>query len=55
MLETRIRGPSIMGARGVQYLKAAPVEALLLFVDGPGTCSVVMADIQHNVWVILLS
>jgi len=48
MLETRIRG--------AQSLKAAAVEAVLLLVDGP-LCrgSVVMADIQYNVWVILLS
>jgi len=56
MLETRIRGPCLVGARGAQCLKAAPVEALLLLVDGPpGRGSVKMADIQHNVWVILLS
>jgi len=42
--------------RGAQHLKAAPVEALLLLVDGPlGKGSVVMADIQHSVWVMLLS
>ena len=45
-----------MGDRGVQCLKSAPVEVLLLLVDGPpGGGGVVMADIQHNVWVILLS
>ena len=56
MLETRIRGPCLVGDREAQCLKAAPVEVLLLLVDGPpGRCSVVMADIQHNVWVILLS
>ncbi len=56
MLETRIRGPCLVGDRRAQCLKAAPVEVLLLLVDGlPGRCSVVMADIQHNVWVILLS
>ena len=54
MLETRIRGPCLMGDRGAQRLKAAPVEVLLLLVDGPARGSVVMADIQHNVWVILL-
>ena len=55
LLETRIRRPCLMGNRGVQCLKAAPVEVLLLLVDGPlGRGSVVMADIQHNVWVILL-
>jgi len=35
MLETRIRGPCLVGDRGVQRLKAAPVEVLLLLVDGP--------------------
>ena len=56
MLETRIRGPCRMGDRGAQHLKAAPVEVLLLLLDGPpGRGSVVMADRQHNVWVILLS
>jgi len=56
MLETRIRGPCLVGDRGAQCLKAAPVEVLLLLVDGPpGSGSVVMADIEHNVWVILLS
>jgi len=50
MLETKIRGPCLVGDRGDQRLKAAPVEVLLLLVDGPnGTGSVVMADIQHNV------
>jgi len=45
-----------MGDRGAQRLKAAPVEVLLLLMDGPpGRGSIVMADIQHNVWVILLS
>ena len=45
-----------MGDRGAQCLKAAPVEVLLLLVDGPsGRGSVVMADIQHNVWLTLLS
>ena len=52
MLETRIRGPCLMGDRGAQHLKAAPVEVLLLLVEGPpGRDSVVMGDIQHNVWV----
>jgi len=56
MLETRIRGPCLMGYGGAQCLKAAPVEVLLLLVDGPlGRESLVMADIQHNVWIILLS
>jgi hypothetical protein len=56
MPETRIRGPCLMGGRGAQCLKAAPVEVLLLLVDEPpGRDSVVMADIQHNLWVILLS
>ena len=56
MVETRIRGSCLVGDREAQRLKAAPVEVLLLLVDGPpGRCSVVMADIQHNVWVILLS
>jgi len=54
MLETRIRGPRLMGDRGAQCLKAAPVEVLLLVDGPPGRGSVVMADIQHNVWVILL-
>ena len=45
-----------MGNRGAQRLKAAPVEVLLLLKDGPsGRGSVVMADVQHNVWVMLLS
>ena len=44
------------GARGAQRLKAVPAEVLLPLVDGPsGRGSVVMVDIQHNVWVILLS
>jgi len=56
ILETRIRGPCLMGDRGVQCLKSVPVAVLLLLVDGPpGGGSVVMADIQHNVWVVLLS
>ena len=33
MLETRITGPSLLGYRGAQHLKAAPVEVLLLLVD----------------------
>ena len=56
MLETRIRGPCLVEGRGAQGLKAAPVEAVLLLVDGPlcrGT--VVKADIQHNALLILLS
>ena len=54
-LETRTWGPCLMGDREAQHLKA-PVEVLLLLVDRPpGRGSVVMADIQHNVWVILLS
>ena len=45
-----------MGDRGAQRWKVAPVEVSLLLVAGlPGRGSVVMADIQHNVWVILLS
>jgi len=56
MLETRIRGPCLVGARAAQCLKAAPVEVLLVLVDGPpGRGSVEMADRQHNVWEILLS
>ena len=56
MLETRIRGPCLVGDRGAQLLKAASVEVLWLLVDGPpGRDSVVMGDIQNNVWVILLS
>jgi len=56
MLETRIRGSWLVGDRGAQRLKAAPVAVLLLLVDGPpGRGSFVMADIQHDVWVILLS
>jgi len=51
MLKTKIREPCLIGNRGDQHLKVAPVEVLLLLVDGPpGTGSVVMADIQHNVW-----
>jgi len=50
------RGPCLIGNRGDQHLKVASVGVLLLVVDGPpGTGSVVMADIQHNVRVILLS
>ena len=45
-----------MTDREAPCFKAATVEVLILLVDGPpGRCSVVMADIQHNVWVILLS
>ena len=56
LLETRIRGLCLVEDRGTQRLKAASVEVLLLLVDGPsGRGSVVMADVQHNVWVILLS
>ena len=56
MLATRIRRPCLMRERGAQYLKAAPVEVLLFLVDGPpGRGLVVMADIQHNLWVVLLS
>jgi len=45
-----------MGDREAERLKAAPVAALLLLVDGPVVRGlVVVADIQHNVWVILLS
>jgi len=35
MLETRIRGPCLMGDRGVQRLKSAQVDVLLLLMDGP--------------------
>ena len=56
MLEIGIMGPCLVGNREAQRLKAAPAEVLLLLVDGPpGMGSVVMADIQHNVWLILLS
>jgi len=56
MLETKIGGPCLVSDRGAQHLKAAPVEVLLLLVDGtPGRGLVVMADIQHNVRVIPLS
>ena len=56
MLETRIRGPCLMRDRGVQRLKYAPVEVLLLLVDGPpGRAWVVMAHVQHNVRVVPLS
>jgi len=34
-LEDRISGPCFVGDRGAQLLKAAPVEVLLLLVDGP--------------------
>jgi len=45
-----------VGDRDAEHWKAAPVEVLFLLVAGPpGRSSVVMADIQHNVWVILLS
>ena len=56
MLETRIKGPCLVGNKGAQCLKAVPVEDLLFLVDGPpGRGSVVMGDIQHNIWVILIS
>ena len=56
MLETRIREPCLMENRGAQRLQTSPVSVLLLLVDGPpGRGSVVMADIQHNVWAIVLS
>ena len=55
LLETRIRGPCLVEDRGAQRLKAASVEAVLLMDGPPGRGSVIMADIQHNVWVILLS
>ena len=56
MLEAIIRGPCLMGDRGAECLQAAPVAVLLLLMNGPpGRCSVAMVDIQHNVWVILLS
>ena len=56
LLETRIRGVCLVEDRGARRLKTAPVEVLLLLVDRPsGRGSVVMADVQHNVWVILLS
>jgi len=35
MLETRIRGPCLVGDGGAQCLKAAPLEVLLFLVDGP--------------------
>ena len=55
MLETRSRAPCLVGDRGAQRLKAAPVAVLLLLVNGPpGRGSVVMGDIRHSVWVILL-
>ena len=55
-LETKIRGPCLVGDRGAQRLQTSPVSVLLLLVDGPlGRGSVVMADIQHNVWAIVLS
>jgi hypothetical protein len=55
ILETRITGPCHSEGRGAHRLKAAPVEVLLLLVDEPsGWGSVVMADIQHNIGVILL-
>ena len=55
VLETRIREPCLVGDREAQCLKPAPVEVLLLLVDGPGRGSVVMADIQQYVWVIVIS
>jgi len=56
LLVTRIRGPCLVEDRGAKRLKTDAVEVLLLHVDGPsGRGSVVMADIQHNVWVILLT
>jgi hypothetical protein len=51
MLEARIRG-----GRRAQCLKAVPVEVSLLLVNKPhDRGSVVMADVQHNIGVILLS
>ena len=51
MLENIIREPCLVGDREAQCLKPAPVEVLLLLVDGPpGRGSVARADIQHNVW-----
>jgi len=35
MLEAIIFRPCLVGDRGAQPLKAAPVEVLLLLVDGP--------------------
>jgi hypothetical protein len=35
LLETRIRELCLVEDRGAQGLKAAPVEAVLLLVDGP--------------------
>jgi hypothetical protein len=35
LLETRIKGPCLVEDRGARRLKAAPVEVLLLLVDGP--------------------
>ena len=56
MLEAIIRGPCLIGDRGVECLQAAPVAVLLLLMNGPpGRGSVVMADVLHNVWVTLLS
>ena len=34
MLEIRIRGSCLVGDRGAERLKSAPVEVLLLLVDG---------------------
>ena len=55
LLETRIRGRCLVEDRGAQCLKASPVEAVSVVDGPPGRGLVVMADIQHNVWVILLS
>jgi hypothetical protein len=47
--------PASWETRGAQRLKSAPVEVLLLIVDGPPARGLIMADVQHNVWVIPLS
>jgi len=48
MLETKIRGPCLVGDRGAQCLKAALLEVLLLVDGPPGRDSFVMVDIQNG-------
>jgi len=55
MLETRIRGLCLMGDRGAQRLKAAALEVCYYLWMDLLAGAEVMADIQHNVWLMLLS
>ena len=51
MLETRIRGPCLVGDRSSTF-EGCFSGSFILLVDGPpGSDSVVMGDIPHNVWV----